>query len=145
MLALALLPQNGMPWVRWGLYLMTTRGTLPGLLMWTFASFQCCWSHKEVGDSHRPDHWVLCYPCHWCPALGRRSRYSLGLTGCSVTHGAEFALILLWRVWYAYQNIKRDDQVATISLMDDECKMRPKMNAEGDMTDLENVFFRYSL
>ncbi|UKZ47994.1 hypothetical protein TrVGV298_002230 [Trichoderma virens] len=35
MLALALLPKEGMLWTRWGLYLMTATGRLPGLLIWT--------------------------------------------------------------------------------------------------------------
>jgi ACS family allantoate permease-like MFS transporter len=31
MLALALLPKSGLLWARWGLYLMTVTGNLPGL------------------------------------------------------------------------------------------------------------------
>lgn len=35
MLTLALLPKDGLLWVRWGMFLMTVTGNLPGLLIWS--------------------------------------------------------------------------------------------------------------
>lgn len=71
--------------------------------------------------------------------------YIPGLTGCAVVYGIEFTLIVLWRFWYASENRRREQKVAAMGLGEDECHRIGKLNAEEDMTDLENVHFRYSL
>ncbi|KAF7185621.1 putative transporter [Pseudocercospora fuligena] len=147
MLSLALLPSDGMLWTRWGLYLMTTTGTLPGLLMWTMLP-------SNVAGRTKKSVTATGLFIGYCAgnAVGAQlfqekdaPRYIPGLTGCGVVYGLEFAMIVLWRAWYTYQNRKRDRQVAAMGLTEEECKLRGKMNAEEDMTDVENVFFRYSL
>jgi hypothetical protein len=42
-----------------------------------------------------------------------------------------------------WENRRRDKLVAEMGLSEEECERAGRVNAEKDMTDRENVFFRY--
>lgn len=147
MIALALLPKNGLLWARWGLYLMTTTGTLPGLLMWTLLPSNVAGRTKKSVTA------TLLF-VGYCAGNATGAQlfqdkdapdYIPGLTGCGVVYGIEFSLVVLWRMYYSYQNSSREKRVAAMGLDAEECRKMGLLNAEEDMDDFENVFFRYAL
>lgn len=147
MISLALLPRDSMLWTRWGLYLMTTTGSLPGLLMWTMLPSNVAGRTKKTVTA------TLLF-IGYCAGNATGAQlfkekdapdYIPGLTGCGVVYGIEFTLVVLWRTWYSHQNSARAKKIAEMSLSSDECRRMGMLNAEEDMTDYENVHFKYSL
>ena len=72
-------------------------------------------------------------------------RYIGGTIACSVCFGAEIVVIVLWRLWYMRENKRRDHLVAESGISAEEIARCGRVNGEQDMTDLENVHFRYSM
>ncbi|KAF2163746.1 hypothetical protein M409DRAFT_37199 [Zasmidium cellare ATCC 36951] len=147
MMGLALLPKDSMLWTRWGLYLMTTCGTLPGLLMWTMLP-------SNVAGRTKKSITATGLFMGYCAGNATGAQlfqekdapdYIPGLTGCAVVYGLEIVLMSLWRTWYWYQNKRRDQKVREMGLGYEECRRMGMVAAEEDVTDLENVHFRYQM
>lgn len=147
MLALALLDKNSLLWTQWGLYLMTTTGTLPGLLMWSMLP-------SNVAGRTKKSITATGLFIGYCAgnAVGAQlfqekdaPKYIPGLTGCAVVYGIEFTLMILWRSWYWLQNKRREKQIQEMGLSEEECRRMGMVAAEEDLTDWENVHFRYSM
>ncbi|KAF9878393.1 hypothetical protein CkaCkLH20_03885 [Colletotrichum karsti] len=147
MLALALLPKSGYLWVRWGLYLMTVTGNLPGLLIWTMLPSNVAGRTKKSVTAT-----VLFVSYCTGNAIGAQvfqakdaPRYIPGLTVCAILFGVEAVLMSLWRLHYSVQNRRRAKKIAESGLSEEECRRQGLLNAEDDMTDFDNIHFVYQL
>lgn len=101
MLALALLPKDGMLWTRWGLYLMTVTGNLPGLLIWTFLPSNVAGRTKKsvtgtvifvaycVGNSIG----AQTFRAEWAP------KYIPSIIICATMYALECCLFISWRFY----------------------------------------------
>lgn len=71
-------------------------------------------------------------------------RYIPGTIGASVALGAEFVLICAWRIYYVWQNKKRDRIAAETGVSAEEQERMGREMGENDVTDLQNPHFRYT-
>jgi hypothetical protein len=101
MLALGLLPKEGMLWTRWGLYMMTATGRLTGLLLWTLLPSNVAGRTKKsvvgsvmfiaycVGGAIG----VQTFRAEWAP------RYIPAIVLCGIMYGVVCALFIAWRFY----------------------------------------------
>lgn len=101
MLALAFLSKDGLLWVRWGMYLMTVTGNLPGLMIWTCLPSNVAGRTKKsvtatlmfiaycVGNSIGSQ----TFQAKWAP------RYIPAIIICGVMYALECVLFLVWRFY----------------------------------------------
>jgi MFS transporter, ACS family, allantoate permease len=101
MMVLAFLPKNGHLWLRWGMFLMTVTGNLPGLLIWTILPSNIAGRTKKSVTSA-----VLFIAYCTGNAIGAQvfqakdaPRYITGLTVCAIFYGVETVLMLTWRYY----------------------------------------------
>lgn len=72
-------------------------------------------------------------------------RYVAGTAVCSACFGIEVFVIILWRLWYVWEN-KRRDRVATESgLTKEEQERQGQELGDKDVTDMMNPHFRYTM
>ncbi|RAH85568.1 major facilitator superfamily transporter [Aspergillus japonicus CBS 114.51] len=148
MLALALLPHNaGQLWVRWGMYFMTIIGNVAGPLIWTLLPSNVAGRTKK---SVTGTVLFIAYCAGNC--IGAQvfrdkdaPRYIPAIVVCSVMYALEIVLMGAWRSYYIWQNTRRDRLVAEMGLTKEQSLHLGRLNAEEDMTDWENVHFRYSV
>jgi hypothetical protein len=72
-------------------------------------------------------------------------RYIPGTITCCVCFGLEVILIIVWRLWYMYENKRRDRLAAESGLSEEELKQMGMQLGMQDKTDLQNPHFRYSM
>ncbi|KAJ1328156.1 MFS transporter ACS family allantoate permease [Microdochium nivale] len=144
-LALALLPSDSMLWVRWGMYIMQVFGVLPGFMIWTFLPSNVAGRTKKTVTST-----ILFIAYCVGNAIGAQMfvasdapKYLRGLTACGVLYCVEFTCIGLWRFYYVWENKRRAKIIAERGISEEEVVRLGKLNAEADMTDRENIFFKY--
>ncbi|RTE69570.1 hypothetical protein BHE90_016046 [Fusarium euwallaceae] len=147
MLALGLLPKDGMLWTRWGLYLMTVTGRLPGLLIWTLLPSNVAGRTKKsvtgavmfiaycIGNAIG----AQTFQAKWAP------RYVPSMIICGVMYALECVLFILWRFYYIVQNRRRAKLVEEMGLKPEESAHQGQINGEMDVTDWENIHFKYSM
>ncbi|EXF84162.1 hypothetical protein CFIO01_05665 [Colletotrichum fioriniae PJ7] len=70
-------------------------------------------------------------------------KYIRGLTACAVLYCVEFCSMATWRFYYVWENKRRDKLVREQGISKEESERLGKLNAEVDMTDRENIHFRY--
>ncbi|KAL4792474.1 major facilitator superfamily domain-containing protein [Aspergillus venezuelensis] len=145
MLALSLLPTDSMQWTRWGMYIMQVFGTLPGLMIWTFLPSNVAGRTKKTITST-----ILFIAYCVGNAVGAQMmvpsdapKYTRGITACGVLYVVEFCSMGVWRFYYIWENKRRAKIVAEMGIDQEESARLGKINAENDMTDRENVHFRY--
>ncbi|KAL5048092.1 hypothetical protein BDW71DRAFT_213841 [Aspergillus fruticulosus] len=145
MITLSQLPTDSMQWTRWGMYIMQVFGTLPGLMIWTFLPSNVAGRTKKTVIST-----ILFIAYCVGNAVGAQMmvpsdapKYTSGITACGVLYVVEFCSMGTWRLYYIWENRRRDKIVAEMGLSEEECERAGRANAENDMTDRENVFFRY--
>ncbi|KAL5319059.1 hypothetical protein ACEPPN_014129 [Leptodophora sp. 'Broadleaf-Isolate-01'] len=147
MVAIALLPNTGNLWPRWFLYQITTFGTLPGLLIWTFLPSNVAGRTKKSVTS------ALLFIAYCVGnAIGAQvfqakdaPRYIPGHTVCGVMYGVEFSSMVCWRTYYVWQNKRRAKKIAEMGISPEESARIGAMNAEADMTDFDNIHFKYQI
>ncbi|KAI0466297.1 MFS general substrate transporter [Xylaria cf. heliscus] len=145
LIALGLLPTDSMKWTRWGLYIMQSTGTLPGLLIWTFVPSNVAGRTKKTVMTT-----VLFVAYSTGAAVGGQilrpddaPRYIRGLTVSGILYGVEFFGMLLWRTYYTWENSRRSRIIRDMGISLEESERLGKLNAEADMTDQENIHFKY--
>ncbi|KAI3318913.1 MFS general substrate transporter [Xylariaceae sp. AK1471] len=145
LIALGLLPTDSMKWTRWGLYIMQSTGTLPGLLIWTFVPSNVAGRTKKTVTTT-----VLFVAYSTGAAIGGQilrpedaPRYIRGLTASGILYGVEFVSMLLWRAYYIWENRRRAKIIQEMGISPEESERLGKLNAEADMTDQENIHFKY--
>lgn len=72
-------------------------------------------------------------------------RYIGGTVACAVCFGLEFIVLILWELWYIYENRRRDRRAAEINLPKKEQERLGRELGEQDVTDLKNPHFRYAM
>ncbi|KAL7953390.1 MFS general substrate transporter [Trichoderma compactum] len=116
MLTLGLLPEEGLLWTRWGLYLIMATDRLPALLIWSLLPSNVAGRTKKsvtsaimfiavcignaVGSQTFRAEWALIY----VPAL----------VICGIMYAEQCILFVLWRLHYASQSRRRAEKVAEI-------------------------------
>ncbi|KAI3532842.1 hypothetical protein CSPX01_13177 [Colletotrichum filicis] len=145
MMALAFLPTDSMKWTRWGMYILQVFGSLPGLMIWTFLPSNVAGRTKKTVTST-----VLFVAYCVGNAVGAQMfvasdvpKYIRGLTACAVLYCVEFCSMATWRFYYIWENKRRDRLVREQGISKGESERLGKLNAEADMTDRENIHFRY--
>lgn len=68
-----------------------------------------------------------------------------GTIGAAVSFGLQFVLIVAWRLYYVWQNRRRDKKAAESGISREEQERLGRELGEVDTTDLQNPHFRYSL
>lgn len=72
-------------------------------------------------------------------------KYIKGTAACCVALGLEAILIILWRLWYAYENRRRDRLAAESGLSAEEQERLGQEMGNKGLTDWENPHFRYTM
>ncbi|KAL6690541.1 MFS general substrate transporter [Trichoderma pleuroticola] len=147
MLACGLLPKEGLLWTRWGLYLMMATGRLPAVLIWTLLPSNVAGRTKKsvtsaimfiavcIGNAVGSQ----TFRAEWAP------RYVPALVICGIMYAVQCILFVLWRLHYVSQNRRRAKKVAEMGMTPEESIYQGKINGESDMTDWQNIHFRYNL
>ncbi|KAL6902624.1 major facilitator superfamily domain-containing protein [Trichoderma evansii] len=147
MLALGLLPMESMLWTRWGLYLMTATSRLTGLLMWTFLPSNVAGRTKKsvigtvifiaycVGGAIG----VQTFRAEWAP------RYIPAIVLSGIMYGVVCALFIAWRFYYIVENKRRAKMIKEMGMTLEQSAHQGKINGESDMTDRQNIHFKYSV
>lgn len=129
------------------MYLMTVTGTLPGLLIWTLLPSNVAGRTKKsvtatlmfiaycAGNSIG----AQVFQAHWAP------KYLPAMIICGVMYGLECVLFLVWRAYYTWEIRRRDGIVEASGQVPEQAKHQGRINSESDMTDRDNVHFRYSM
>ncbi|KAH9889193.1 major facilitator superfamily domain-containing protein [Xylariomycetidae sp. FL2044] len=136
MLALSQLPSDSMKWTRWGMYMLQVVGVLPGLMIWTFLPSNVAGRTKKTVTST-----VIFVAYCTGNAIGAQMfvasdapKYIRGLTACGVLYCVEF---------YIWENRRRANIIREMGISEEESERLGKLNAESDMTDRENIHFKY--
>ncbi|KAM0751761.1 MFS general substrate transporter [Meredithblackwellia eburnea MCA 4105] len=72
-------------------------------------------------------------------------RYIKGISVSASMYAVELALMVLWRVYYAVENRRRDRAAEAAGITKEERERLGTINAEMGMTDRQNPHFRYSV
>ncbi|KAH8650025.1 major facilitator superfamily domain-containing protein [Xylariales sp. PMI_506] len=170
MLALGLLPKNSLLWTQWGVYFITYIGNLAGpsklpaiILISLSVEFPTANNICAVAWSLVPSNiagrtrktmvstaLLVAYCAGNCiGAQVFRSkdapRYIPAIVVCSIMYGVEFVLVVSWRLYYVWQNKRRDRMETEMGLSKEQAEHQGRIYAESDMTDIENIHFRYSM
>ncbi|RMJ11418.1 hypothetical protein CDV36_008931 [Fusarium kuroshium] len=145
MMALAFLPKDGMKWTRWGMYILQVFGSLPGLMIWTFLPSNVAGRTKKTVTAT-----ILFIAYCVGNAVGAQMfvasdapQYIRGLTACAVLYCVEFCSMGTWRAYYMWENRRRAKLIREQGISEEESLRLGKENAEADMTDRENIHFKY--
>ncbi|KAH7029875.1 major facilitator superfamily domain-containing protein [Microdochium trichocladiopsis] len=145
MFALAFLPSTVNIWVRWAMYMIQVFGVLPSLLVWTFLPSNVAGRTKKTVTST-----ILFIAYCVGNAIGAQMfvasdapKYIRGITACGVLYVVEFCCMASWRFYYIWENRRRAKIIAERGISAEEAERLGKLNAEADMTDRENIFFKY--
>jgi ACS family allantoate permease-like MFS transporter len=71
-------------------------------------------------------------------------RYLTGTIVCAACFGAEVVVIILWGLWYVYENKRRGREAAANGLSKEEQERIGQELGYKDFTDLKNPHFRYT-
>ncbi|KAF9883409.1 hypothetical protein FE257_003492 [Aspergillus nanangensis] len=145
MMALAFLPQDSMKWLRWGMYILQVFGSLPGLMIWTFLPSNVAGRTKKTVTAT-----IIFIAYCVGNAVGAQMfvasdapKYIKGLTACAVLYCVEFCSMASWRFYYIWENGRRAKAIREQGISEEESLRLGKANAEADMTDRENIHFKY--
>jgi ACS family allantoate permease-like MFS transporter len=72
-------------------------------------------------------------------------RYLTGTIACCACFGAQILLVIAWRLWYMYENRRRDRQAAEAGLSEEDRERLGRQLGEQDVTDRNNPHFRYAM
>ncbi|KAF3011469.1 hypothetical protein E8E14_005182 [Neopestalotiopsis sp. 37M] len=147
MLGLALLPKTGHLWTRWGVYFITSIGNVAAPMTWTLIPSNIAGRTKKSVIST-----VLLIAYCTGNTIGAQvfqekdaPRYIPAIVVCSVMYGLQFVILSIWRLYYIRQNRKRDAMLRDLGMSEEDAKHQGRLNAESDMTDVENIHFRYNM
>ncbi|KAK3066214.1 hypothetical protein LTR53_017525 [Teratosphaeriaceae sp. CCFEE 6253] len=148
MLGMALLPNDpSHRWTRWGLYLMTVVFVLSLFLAWTLIPSNVAGRTKKTIISSAT--FVGYCVGNMCGSQIFKAKdapgYVPGTIGAAVCLGTQFCLIISWRLYYVWQNRKRDREAEASGLSREEQEKLGREMGERNVTDLQNPHFRYTL
>lgn len=148
LLTMALLPSTpALKWTKWGMYLLTVPFVLSLFLAWTLIPSNVAGRTKKTIISSAT---FLGYCVgNMCGSQIFRTAdapaYIPGTIGCAVCLGAQFVLITVWRLYYVWQNKRRDRAAEASGISKEEQERLGRELGEQNVTDLQNPHFRYTL
>ncbi|KAH9816347.1 putative transporter [Teratosphaeria destructans] len=170
MLAMSLVPNTAeYKWAKWGMYLLTVPFVLALFLAWTLSPSNVAGRTKKtiissatflgycVGNMCGSQIFKSKDVSNVPAKLASESvadayrqnlqapRYVPGTTGAAVCFGTQFILICCWRVYYIWQNRRRENKAAESRLSREEQEKLGCALGERNITDLQNLHFRYTM
>ncbi|KAF6827492.1 major facilitator superfamily transporter [Colletotrichum plurivorum] len=142
-LGMSLLPNDpAIKWTKWGCYFMTVPFVLGLFLAWTLIPSNTAGRTKRTITSSFTfvGYCVGNMVGSQIFTAKDAPKYTPGTIGCAICFALEFALILLWRWVLVRRNKKRDADMATDGLTEEERAKRGKEYGEADYTDFENPY-----
>lgn len=147
LLALSMLPNSPeYKWTKWGMYLITVPFVLALFLAWTLIPSNVAGRTKKtiVSSATFVGYCVGNMAGSQIFKTKDAPRYVPGTVGACVCLGLEFVLICSWRLYYVWQNKKRDKAAIASGLSKEEQESIGREMGESNMTDLQNPHFRYT-
>ncbi|GAB7331297.1 hypothetical protein MBLNU13_g02744t2 [Cladosporium sp. NU13] len=148
LIALSMIPNSpANMWTKWGMYLITVPYVLALFLAWTLIPSNVAGRTKKTIISSAT---FLGY-CVGNMAGSQifkeadAPRYIPGTIGAGVSLGLEFLLIVIWRVYYMWQNRRRDKKALESGITKEEQERLGRELGEIDTTDMANPHFRYTM
>ncbi|KAJ9156528.1 MFS general substrate transporter [Pleurostoma richardsiae] len=148
LLALSLLPNDhAHEWIKWGLYLMTVVFAFAIFVAWTLIPSNVAGGTKKTVVSSMTfiGYCVGNMVGSQVFRTDDAPRYVKGTVACCIALGLETVLLVLWRLWYMYENRRRDRLAAESGLSKEEQERLGREMGEKDLTDWQNPYFRYSM
>lgn len=72
-------------------------------------------------------------------------RYVVGTIVCSVCFALQAVVILCWRLYYMWENRRRDRLMVERGISNEERERLGKQLGEQGKTDRENIYIRYAM
>ncbi|TVY54036.1 putative transporter [Lachnellula cervina] len=148
MLGMALLPNTPhYKWSKWFLYLITVPYVLSLFLAWTLIPSNVAGRTKKtvISSATFVGYCVGNMAGSQIFKTKDAPQYIPGTIGCAISLGAEFVLIAAWRLYYMWQNKRRDRMAAESGVSKEEQERLGREMGERDVTDLMNPYFRYTM
>ncbi|WVQ85116.1 hypothetical protein IAT38_007281 [Cryptococcus sp. DSM 104549] len=148
LLVMGLLPfEDRYRWPKWACFMISVTANVVGLMCWTFVP------SNVAGRTKRTVTQGMLFAAYCAGnAVGAQifqasdsPLYHRALIVCATMYAVEFFVIIGWRMWYVYQNKRRDRMVAEMGMTKEESEHQGKLNAEADMSDWTNIHFRYTI
>ncbi|KAK5681913.1 hypothetical protein LTS10_006447 [Elasticomyces elasticus] len=148
MLALAFLPNtDAYKWTKWGMYLITVVYVLALFLAWTLIPSNVAGRTKKTIISSAT--FIGYCVGNMCGSqifkAADAPRYIPGTIGAAICLGAEALLIVAWRLYYVWQNRRRDKAAAESGISKEEQERLGREMGELNVTDMQNPHFRYTM
>ncbi|KAJ4864448.1 major facilitator superfamily domain-containing protein [Trichoderma breve] len=79
------------------------------------------------------------FRAEWAP------RYIPAIILCGIMYGVVIALFIAWRFYYIMENKRRAKTIKEMGMTPEQSAHQGKINGESDMTDRQNIHFKYSM
>ncbi|CAG9942474.1 unnamed protein product [Clonostachys rosea f. rosea IK726] len=134
-------------WLKWGMFDITVVFSLALFLGWSLVTSNIAGGTKRTVVSSLT---LIAYCIgNMVGAQVFRTadapRYLNGTIACSACFGLEVIVIIMWRLWYVYENRRRDRLAAESGLSKEEQENEGRLLGEQDVTDRKNPYFRYAM
>ncbi|KAH8885264.1 MFS general substrate transporter [Thozetella sp. PMI_491] len=138
-------PEN--KWIKWGMFDITVVFSLALFLGWSLITSNIAGGTKRTVVSSLT---LIAYCVgNMVGAQVFRTedapRYVGGTIACSVCFGLEILVVIAWRLWYMYENRRRDRLAAESGLSKEDQERLGRELGEQDVTDMKNPHFRYTM
>ncbi|KEF60513.1 uncharacterized protein A1O9_02074 [Exophiala aquamarina CBS 119918] len=148
MLVMSLLP-NGpeYKWIKWGMFMCTIVFSLATFLAWSLLPSNFLGKTKYSFSSGMT---LIAY----CTGnmVGSQvfrtkdaPRYVLGTIICSACFGLQFFILLGWRLYYTWENKRRDRLMVEMGVSEEDRVRLARELGEQGKTDRQNIYIRYAM
>ncbi|KAI1203407.1 MFS general substrate transporter [Nemania serpens] len=147
-IVLSLLPNESQyKWTKWGAYVMTVTSVIGLFMAWTLIPSNVAGRTKRTVTSSFSFVGYCVGNIVGSQIFNYRDapRYIPGTTGCAVSFGLEFLVIVMWRLTLVLRNRRREKLLREQGLTEEERVAKAKLLGEQDCTDFENIYFRYTM
>ncbi|WRT69230.1 uncharacterized protein IL334_006214 [Kwoniella shivajii] len=148
LLVIALLPSDiSYRWVKWGGYLMSVTFVIPLFSAWSLIS------SNTAGRTKRSIISSMCFIAYCTGNISGSQvmkakdapHYIPGTITIAACMGAEFCVIVAWRLYLVWANRRKARAVAAMELTPEEIERKGQELGAEDTTDMKNPFFVYSM
>ncbi|KAJ2979252.1 hypothetical protein NUW58_g7249 [Xylaria curta] len=147
-IVLSLLPNEPQyKWTKWGGYVMTVVSTIGLFLAWTLIPSNVAGRTKRTLISSFTFVGYCVGNIVGSQIFDYRDapRYIPGTIGCAIAFGLEFLVIAIWRLTLVVRNRQRDKLLHEQGFTEEDRVAKAKLLGEQDYTDMENIYFRYTM
>lgn len=141
-----LAPADTAMWTKWGVYILTSVFATGMFMCWPLMSINVAGRTKKAWLSATS---LVTY----CVGniIGSQMfvasdapKYLKGLTGTACVMMVNVVLMVVWVVYYIFENRRRDRAFEASGVTVEEMEYQCRLAGETDMTDRQNVHFRYT-